>query len=62
MKGSREMPYVMNHGGLGPMTSKDLIDRRNEITLFLSTSKMLMGIDIENIDVVIFVRVLSMLH
>ena len=26
------MPYVMNHGGLGPITSQDLIDRRNEIT------------------------------
>ena len=62
LKGSREMPYVMNHGGLGPITSQDLIDRRNEITLFLSTSKMLMRIDIENIDVVIFVRVLCMLH
>ena len=52
----------MNHGGLGPMTSQNIIDRKNDITLFLSTSKMLMGIDIENIDVIVFVRVLSMLH
>ena len=56
------MPFVMNHSGLGPITSKNIIDRKNDITLFLSTSKMLMGIDIESIDVVVFVRVLSMLH
>ena len=56
------MPYVMNHIGLGPITTQNIIDRRNQITLFLSTSKMLLGIDIESIDVIVFVRVLSMLH
>ena len=30
-------PYVMNHGGLGPITAQSIIDRRNEIDLFLST-------------------------
>ena len=30
-------PYVMNHGGLGPITSKSIIDRKNDISLFLST-------------------------
>ena len=30
-------PYVMNHGGLGPITTQSIIDRRNEIKLFLST-------------------------
>ena len=30
-------PYVMNHGGLGPITSKSIIDRKNEFSLFLST-------------------------
>ena len=52
----------MNHSGLGPITTQNIIDRRNQITLFLSTSKMLLGIDIESIDVIVFVRVLSMLH
>ena len=30
-------PFVMNHGGLGPVTSKSIIDRKNDINLFLST-------------------------
>ena len=30
-------PYTMNHGGLGPITSKSIIDRKNDISLFLST-------------------------
>ena len=30
-------PYVVNHGGLGPITAKNIIDRKNEISLFLST-------------------------
>ena len=28
---------VMNHGGLGPVTSKSIIERKNEFNLFLST-------------------------
>ena len=30
-------PYVMNHGGLGPITTQSIIDHRNDIDLFLST-------------------------
>ena len=30
-------PYMMNHGGLGPITTQSIIERRNEIDLFLST-------------------------
>ena len=55
-------PFVMNHGGLGPVTTKNIISRKNDISLFLSTSKMLMGIDIEQISVIIFVRPLNMMH
>ena len=55
-------PYVMNHGGLGPVTTNNIIARKNEISLYLSTSKMLMGIDIEQISVIIFVRCLNMMH
>ena len=54
-------PFVMNHGGLGPVTTKNIISRKNEISLYLSTSKMLMGIDLEQISVVIFVRPLNMM-
>ena len=55
-------PFVMNHGGLGPVTTNNIISRKNEISLYLSTSKMLMGIDIEEISIVIFVRPLNMMH
>ena len=30
-------PWVMNHGGLGPITSKSIIERKNDVNLFLST-------------------------
>ena len=59
---SASCPFVMNHGGLGPVTTQNIISRKNEISLFLSTSKMLMGIDLEQISVVIFVRPLNMMH
>ena len=36
-KDNATKPYVMNHGGLGPITAQSVIDRRNEIDLFLST-------------------------
>ena len=54
--------FVMNHSGLGPATISNIIERKNEISLFLTTSKMLMGIDIDKISVVIFVRPLNMIH
>ena len=53
---NEKSPFIMNHGGLGPVTTKNIIARKNEISLYLSTSKMLMGIDIEQISVIIFVR------
>ena len=56
------IPFTMNHGGLGPATIKNIIARKNEISLFLATSKMLMGIDIEEISVIIFVRPMNMMH
>ena len=37
LKDNSTKPYVMNHGGVGPITAKSIIDRRNEIGLFLST-------------------------
>ena len=61
-KDMNSIPYVMNHGGLGPATSKNIISRKNEISLFLATSKMLLGIDIEGISVIIFVRPMNMMH
>ena len=57
-----DSPFVMNHAGIGPVTTKNIISRKNEISLYLSTSKMLMGVDIEQISVIIFVRVLNQMH
>ena len=56
------MPFVMNHSGCGKVTSKNILDRRNDISLFISTTKMLMGIDIANNQIIIFVRPLNLLH
>ena len=55
-------PYVMNHANIGKVTAKNILERRNEISLFVSTTKMLMGVDLEKIDIIIFVRALGMLH
>ena len=37
LKDPATMPYIMNHGGLGQITAQSIIDRGNEIDLFLST-------------------------
>ena len=52
----RDSPFVMNHSSLLPTTEKVLTDRAREISLYLSSNKMLMGIDLPDIDVVIFLR------
>ena len=55
-------PWVTNNSGMGKVTTEKMMERRNEITLFLSTTKMLLGVDLENISIIIFVRVLNRLH
>ena len=46
----------MNHSSLLPASVKIMAERSSEISLFLSSNKMLLGIDIPDIDVIIFVR------
>ena len=46
----------MNHSCLLPPTEKVLAERASEISLYLSSNKMLLGIDLADIDVVIFLR------
>ena len=53
---SRDSPFVMNHSCLLPPTEKVLAERASEISLYLSTNKMLLGIDLADIDVIIFLR------
>ena len=55
-KDCRTSPFVMNHSSLLPPTEKVLAERSSEISLYLSSNKMLLGIDLAKIDVVIFLR------
>ena len=55
-------PWVMNFSAVGPATAKNIRDRGSEISLYLTTSVMMMGINLENIQVVGMVRPFSMLH
>ena len=55
-------PWVVNFSGVGPATAKSIRERSGEISLYLTTSVMLMGINLQNIEVVIMVRPFSQLH
>lgn len=55
-KDCRDAPFVMNHASLLPPTERVLASRSSEISLYLSSNKMLLGIDLAEIDVVIFLR------
>ena len=55
-KDCRDVPFVMNHSSLLPPTEKVIADRASEISLYLSSNKMLLGIDLPDIDIVVFLR------
>ena len=55
-KDCRDAPFVMNHSSLLPPTEKVIADRASEISLYLSSNKMLLGIDIPKIDIIIFLK------
>ena len=55
-KDCRDSPFVMNHSCLLPPTEKVLAMRVSDISLYLSSNKMLLGIDLPKIDLVIFLR------
>ena len=55
-KDCRTSPFVMNHSSLLPASTKVISERSADISLYLSSNKMLLGIDLANIDVIIFVR------
>ena len=56
-----EAPFVQLSSSVGPLTEK-IINERQDISLYISTSKMLMGVSVPGISVVIFLRPLDMLH
>ena len=48
----RTCPFVMNHSGIGPITAESYRKRRGEINLYLSTSVMLLGLDLQDVDII----------
>ena len=55
-KDCRDAPFVMNHSSLLPPTEKVLNERASDISLYLSSNKMLLGVDLDKIDIIIFLR------
>ena len=59
---NKSIPFVMSHGAVGEATDKNIIERKDEIKLFLTTTKMLMGVDLTDIQIIIFVRPMNQLQ
>ena len=59
---NKSIPFVMCHGAMGEATEKNIVESKDEIKLYLSTSKLLMGVDLEDIQIVIFVRPMNQLQ
>ena len=55
-------PWVINFSSVGPATARSIRDRESEITLYLTTAVMLMGIDLADIQVIGMVRPFSTIH
>ena len=55
-------PFVMNHSSIGPLTVKHIRSRRSEISLYLATSVMLLGLDLDDIDIVVMIRPFNHCH
>ena len=56
-----DSPFVQLSSSVAPLTEK-IINERQDISLYISTSKMLMGVSVPGISVVIFLRPMNMLH
>ena len=61
-KDPSKCPWVVNFSSIGPVTASSIRDREGEISLYLSTAVMLMGIDLSNIQIVGMVRPFENLH
>ena len=55
-------PWVVNFSSVGPATAKSIREREGEISLYLSTAVMMMGVDLKDIQIIGMVRPFSMLH
>ena len=56
------IPWVQNHSGIGPVTAESIRKRRDSISLYLTTSVMLLGLDFTDIDIIIMVRPFNSCH
>ena len=45
-------PFVMNHSSVGPITSENIRNRRSSISFYLATSVMLLGLDLQEVDII----------
>ena len=57
-----ESPWAMNHASMTPTDEAFLLARKNEYVLYLTTVRMLLGVDLANIQQVIMVRPPNMEH
>ena len=55
-------PFVKNHSSIGPITAENLRKRKSSISLYLTTSVMLLGLDLENIDIIGMIRPFNHCH
>ena len=55
-------PWVVNFSSVGPATAKSISSRKGDISLYLTTAVMIMGIDLLDIQIIGMVRPFSMLH
>jgi hypothetical protein len=61
-------PWIQYHGSTGENTLRWIhhriksAEKDHEIKLYISTYKLVMGVDIPNVDVAIFIRFVSILN
>ena len=55
-------PFVMNHSSVGPITAENIRKRRSSINLYLATSVMLLGLDLEDVDIIGMIRPFNHCH
>ena len=55
-------PWVVNFSAVGPVTARSIRERKKEISLYLTTAVMMMGIDLDDIQIIGMVRPFSTVH
>jgi superfamily II DNA/RNA helicase len=55
-RSAHNSPFVMVHGDVQAATEQVISQRLDHISLFIATTKMLMGLDLSRIDMVIFLQ------